>query len=96
MRPYPVDAIRELTISNDDDAAPTISIADATVNEGNAGTTAATFNVTLSAASAKLITVDYSTADGTAQANGTPSDYVAVTTTTLTLVQDRPPKQLRF
>ena len=59
-------------------------VSNLTVNEGNAGTTAATFNVTLSAASAKPITVNYATADGTAQTNGTPSDYTALPLSTLT------------
>ena len=35
----------------DDDAPPTLSIDDVSVTEGNAGTTTATFTVTLSAAS---------------------------------------------
>ncbi|MGB0561691.1 MAG: Calx-beta domain-containing protein, partial [Spirulinaceae cyanobacterium] len=56
---------------NDDDAAPTISISDATVNE-NAGT--ASFTVSLSAASGQAISVDYATADGTAAAG---SDYTS-------------------
>jgi len=45
----------------------TISIADATVVEGNSGTTAATFPVTLSIPSAQTVTVQYATGDGTAQ-----------------------------
>ncbi len=59
----------------DDDPLPTISINDASVVEGNSGTTSAVFNVSLSAASAKTITVLASTADGTATA---PSDYTAI------------------
>jgi len=71
------------TITNDDAAppTPTISISDVTVTEGNSGTTNATFTVSLSASSAQTITVDYSTANGTAIA---PTDYQAITTTTLT------------
>ena len=53
---------------------PSLSINDATVTEGNSGTTTATFTVTLSAASASAVTVNYATADGTATAG---SDYVA-------------------
>ncbi|HEY0343048.1 MAG TPA: choice-of-anchor P family protein [Solirubrobacteraceae bacterium] len=49
-----------------------ISINDVTVTEGDAGTTPATFNVTLSHSSSKTITVQYATADGTATA---PADY---------------------
>ena len=57
---------------NDDDAAPTVSIADdSTTNEAN-GTT--NLVATLSAASEKTITVDYDTSDGTAEAG---SDYTA-------------------
>src|SRR5205085_1563089 len=48
----------------DNDAAPAISIADVTVSEGNAGTVAAVFNVTLSAASGRVVTVAWATADG--------------------------------
>jgi hypothetical protein len=50
----------------DDDAAPSISIADATVTEGTGGTTITTVNVSLSAPSGRLITVDFTTADGSA------------------------------
>ena len=53
-------------------------IDDATVTEGNTGTVAATFTVTLSAASTQTITVDYATADGTATAG---SDYQAASGT---------------
>jgi hypothetical protein len=59
----------------DDDPAPTISINDVSVVEGNSGTTSAVFNVSLSAASAKTITVLASTANGTATA---PGDYTAI------------------
>ena len=67
------------TINNDD--SPTVAITDVTVMEGTSGTTSATFNVTLSAASATAVTVQYATADGTATA---PSDYTALALTTLT------------
>ena len=61
------------TIKNDDASPnPSISIDDVTVNEGDTGTTLATFNVSLSFASAQTVTVNYATADGTAKA---PSDY---------------------
>ena len=52
---------------------PTLSIGDATVAEGNTGTTMATFTVTLPRASTQAVTVSYSTADGTATAG---SDYI--------------------
>ena len=55
------------TITDDDDA-PTLSIDDVTVTEGDA----ATFTVTLSAAAGRAVTVTATTADGTATA---PDDY---------------------
>ena len=61
------------TISNDD-ALPMVSVADATVAEGDSGTTDATFVVTLSRPSWQAVTVDYATADGTAAAG---SDYMS-------------------
>ncbi len=70
----------QLTIT-DDDTAPTISITDVSLNEGDAGTTVFSFNVTLSAASGFSVTVDYATADGSATAG---TDYTAIATTTLT------------
>ena len=60
-----------VTIS-DDDAPPTITITDASVTEGNSGTTPATFTVTLSHASGNSVTVQYATANGTATAG---ADY---------------------
>ena len=47
-------------------------------NEGNSGTTPFVFTVTLSAASASTVTVNFATADGTATAG---SDYVATSGT---------------
>jgi Big-like domain-containing protein len=47
-------------------AAPTVSINDVQIAEGNAGTTNLVFTVTLSATSAATVSVDYATADGTA------------------------------
>nr|WP_308686081.1 putative Ig domain-containing protein [Xanthomonas arboricola] len=61
------------TIVNDD-ALPALSIDDVSVNEGNSGTTTATFTVSLSMASGQTVSVNYATADGTATAG---SDYVA-------------------
>lgn len=53
---------------------PTISIADAAVVEGNAGTGDASLTVTLSAASAQAVTVHYATANGSATAG---TDFLA-------------------
>ncbi len=57
---------------------PTLSINNVSANEGNSGTTAFVFTVTLSAASTSTVTVNYATADGTATA---PSDYAATSGT---------------
>src|SRR5439155_237922 len=66
---------QQVTAIITDDDGPTISINNATVTEGNTGQTVnAIFSVSLSAASPQSITVDYSTADGTATA---PAVYLA-------------------
>lgn len=70
---------------------PAISIGDVSVTEGNSGTSSAIFTVTLSAAASSAVTVNYTTANGTATAG---SDYLATSgsltfaagTTTRTLV----------
>ncbi|MBI3406979.1 MAG: DUF11 domain-containing protein [Planctomycetes bacterium] len=56
------------TILNDDTAPPnpSLSISNASVTEGNSGTVNAVFTVTLSAAAAQTVSVDFATADGTA------------------------------
>jgi hypothetical protein len=61
----------------DDDAEPTISINDLSVVEGDSGTVDAIFTVTLSAASGRTISVNYSTTNGTAVAD---TDYLAIAT----------------
>ena len=53
---------------------PALSINDVTLAEGHSGTTAATFNVTLSPTATGTVTVSFATANGTASAG---SDYVA-------------------
>ena len=55
-------------------ALPTLSINNMSAAEGNAGTTPFVFTVTLSPASASTMTVNFTTANGTALAG---SDYVA-------------------
>jgi hypothetical protein len=57
---------------------PLVSIGDVTVTEGNIGTRAATFTVTLSAASSQPVTLLYATASDTATAG---SDYQAASGT---------------
>jgi arylsulfatase A-like enzyme len=59
---------------DDDDLAPSIAIADVTVNEGTGSPTIATFVVTLSAPSGAPASVQYGTANGNAKA---PGDYTA-------------------
>ena len=63
-----------VSIIDDDVVAPlpTLSIAGVTQAEGNAGTSAFAFTVTLSAPASSAVTVNYATADGTATAG---SDY---------------------
>jgi CSLREA domain-containing protein len=63
---------REVTLK------PSLSIDDVTVDEGDAGTTAATFTVTRSGATGGSSTVNYATANGTAVA---PGDYEATSGT---------------
>ena len=69
------------TIINDDSAVtiPEISISDASVSEGNSGTTAADFSVSLSSATTQTVTVDYASADNTATTAN--SDYASVSGT---------------
>ncbi len=62
----------------DDDAPPSLSIADASVTEGDSGATNAVFTVTLSAASGKAVSVAYATSNGTAAAG---DDYTAASDT---------------
>jgi large repetitive protein len=57
----------------DDDDPPGLSISDCSVIERNIGTVNCVFQVALTAASAKTVSVEYATADGTATAG---SDYV--------------------
>lgn len=55
---------------------PTLTIDDASVTEGNAGTTPAVFTVRLSAPATQDVTVSFTTANGTATA---PGDFVSST-----------------
>jgi hypothetical protein len=65
----------------DDDPTPSVSIGDAVVDEGNDGSVEAVLPVTLSAAAAEAVTVNYSTESGSASAG---SDYDEVGSGTLT------------
>ncbi|OUC15999.1 MAG: hypothetical protein B0A82_03825 [Alkalinema sp. CACIAM 70d] len=71
------NTIGTATITNDD-SRPTISFAAPNVSttEGNSGNTPATFTVNLSNPSSEIVTVNYTTQDGTATVG---SDYTAAT-----------------
>ncbi len=62
----------------DDEAAPAVSVNDASVQEGNGGTSNLVFTVALSHPSSSVATVGYETASATATA---PSDYSATSGT---------------
>ena len=62
-----------VTIVDDD---PQVSIADATADEGHAGSSVVNVNVSLSSAHNQAVTVNYATADGSAIAG---ADYTAAT-----------------
>ena len=66
----------------DDDGAPTVSIDSPSVMEGDSGSAALTFTVTLSAASGREVTVQYADATTGTATSGT--DYTAITGGTLT------------
>ena len=68
------------TINADDSAPalPTVSIADASVIEGDSGTTSLNFTVTLSALANGNVNVDFATSDSSATAG---SDYTAISST---------------
>ena len=68
------DGLGSVTITDDDPLAVAALGADTTVTEGNAGSTAVVFTVTLTGERGRTVVVTYSTADGTAQA---PGDYTA-------------------
>ena len=70
---------------------PTLSVADATVAEGNSGAHELAFTVTLSAAATGPVTVAYATSNGTASAG---SDYTAPSGT-LTLAAGETSKVVR-
>ncbi len=66
------------TITNDD-TAPTISVANISANEGNAGTTTFTFTITQTAVTGTATTVNYATSNGTATLADT--DYITASST---------------
>ena|GEM_PF-1271491 len=82
------DAQGQGTITDDDDA-PSLSISDSTVTEGDSGTTDAVFNVSLSAPSGKTVTVGFQTVQVSDLFDRSPatagSDYIS-TSGTLTFI----------
>ncbi|KAA1421815.1 hypothetical protein F0U44_05975 [Nocardioides humilatus] len=74
-----IDTSATATILTDDGAS--VSVGDAKVTEGNAGTTALTFTLTRSLSLDGTASVDVATANGTATAG---SDYVALAPATVT------------
>ncbi|MCA1683929.1 MAG: hypothetical protein LC708_02205, partial [Actinobacteria bacterium] len=78
------DTTGTTTIVNDD-APAYLSVADIVVNEGNSGTTAATFTVARSGNTSAVSTVKYNTSAGATNPATAGTDYAAITTlTTLT------------
>ena len=70
----------------DGDTTPTVVFNSISLNEGNGGQTTATLTVSLSAASGKVITMNYATIDGTASSVDNPNligsnDYIGQTGT---------------
>ena len=70
--------INGTAVGTDPVPVPTLSVADATVAEGNSGAHELAFTVTLSAAATGPVTVAYATSNGTATAG---SDYTALSGT---------------
>jgi Domain of unknown function (DUF1929)/Calx-beta domain len=71
-----------LTVA-DNDPQPTLSIGNASIQEGNSGAANLSFTVNLSAAGGLNTTVHYATADGTATVAD--NDYAAINDTVLTI-----------
>ncbi len=63
---------------NDNDAAPSITVDDVRIGEGNSGQRVASFRLKLSAPSGQVVKVNYATGGGSATAG---NDYDAVTST---------------
>ena len=83
------DQTLTINVNNDDGA---VSIDDVTVTEGDNGTTNAVFTVTFSEPVNNTITVDYSTADGTATVAD--NDYVPISPTPLVFNPNQTTQQI--
>lgn len=68
------------SITNDDPAVPHATVGDISVTEGNSGSKAAVFTVSLTNAAKATVSLKYATANGSAVA---PSDFTAKSATTL-------------
>ena len=83
------DQTLTINVNNDDGA---VSIDDVTLTEGDNGTTNAVFTVTFSEPVNNTITVDYSTADGTATVAD--NDYVPISPTPLVFKPNQTTQQI--
>jgi hypothetical protein len=91
------DTLESTVTIQSDDAAPTLSIADVRKSEGNSGTTTFQFVVSLSAANEQdVVTVNFSTEDGTAISGVNPAlqDFVSQTAGTLTFAKGETSKTI--
>jgi hypothetical protein len=79
------DGEATITILDDDLPTPHVSINDVSVTEGDSGTTAMNFTVSVDTLEFDTIFVDYASSDGTATA---PGDYAAVANQSVTFVGD--------
>jgi len=70
---------------------PSISISDVNLFEGNSDTTAFQFEITLSKPTSKVVTVNYSTGDGTARSG---QDYVAISNQVLSFQPNETSKKI--
>lgn len=80
-----------LILDDDEAALPSLRINDIATAEGNSGSKAFTFTVSLARSSASVVTVKYRTVNGTATAG---SDYSAVPLTVLTFQPGQTTKQV--
>jgi hypothetical protein len=70
---------RDYTVTIHDNDSAILSVNDVAVTEGDSGTKAAVFTVTLAPARSQVVKVNYTTQDGTATASGPHPDYQART-----------------
>lgn len=70
----------------DNDATPSVSVSAPTVVEGNSGNRVMTFSISLSAASARTVSVQYKTANASAHTATAGMDYISVPLSTATFL----------